>query len=118
VVGGEEGGAGAVDAEVGEAKVAIVIEMVEVEDGEESWVSPGVAEKLARMGGLKGFSHETGSQTVSPFVEISHNDFRSCVFLPIQYLIAEQNSGLMTAFGETRPEVNIEQMKHDAIGEE
>jgi len=54
---------------------------------------------------------------MSPLVEISDHNFGSCVFMPIQYIDTEKQSGLVTPLDEARSKMNIEYVQHRAAGQ-
>ena len=88
MVAGEQSAARAVDVEARKPQVAIVIEMIEVKDGEDSRVSAGKPEKFRWVGSLEGFNHQAGSQTVGQLVEVANHDLRASVLLAMEYHIA------------------------------
>jgi hypothetical protein len=117
VVRGDQCVVAALDPETLQGQMTVVIEMVQVQEREKTRIRTRVAGEGAGVESFEHLAHEARREAARPFVEVTHDDSWAATLAAVEYFVAEELASLMTALDETGAEMNVEEVKHGAVGQ-
>lgn len=94
-----------------EFEPAVVVDVIEMQEREHSWVRPPALQVIPNVRALQMGAQQTRSQTPRPLVKVSYRDAGASQLCVVQYFVADKSSSLVTPFDERRAKVNVENVQ-------
>ena len=112
VIRGEEGGARAVEGQPLQLQRVVVVDVVEMHEGQEPRIRPLPLEVLADIHALQVRAEEMRGEAGRPLVEVPEHDARPGELLVAQDLHVREPSALVAPLDVVRAQVDVEHVHH------